>query len=578
MKDMKQESFFFKNREIIILSAIIFFAIFLRIYNLNELTGGDDSQFGEFVSIGIHSAQDLFYNHFPDDYIAYRDFKYTRPATYIPLFLSVSVFGNTPFALLIPALICTAISIILLYFLIKSLFDDKTAVYAAVIFAFSPFHIMFSRNALLHPQLTMLWLGSSLLFFYAIKKQKPQYIYLSMLLCIFSQYTTDYRGLVPLVGLVAYYLLSKPNRRMTKHIIIAGVSFAIFVISYVMLPAILYGDYGYIGWYYQGFLEGTGNFLPLSWLEVFKLDIGMLAFTPFVGIIIVPMLFGLYLTIRSIRKPQNAFLIVALLSLGVFILSRQKFFERLVIYTPIFAALAAIGIRAAEKQFEISSISKHLILLFSSTLFYIILIPFFMKTFLRTEYLPVIAQLNSMGLAFLVSTGATVIFLISIALGTFFIIFFADKKKKYWPFIQKSVIFLFLLLIIIVPTLLVVAKVGEYDRPDGVYAISKYLLEHKEHEKYVCLAGCIYDKAVIYYTRQICMCNAKGDYDAIMVAIKSKNVKYVLFDSKFGTESAFQLESPKLYEYIMANSKNITKEIPGRVDMDKFSVLEIINQ
>jgi 4-amino-4-deoxy-L-arabinose transferase-like glycosyltransferase len=544
------------RRDLIYLALIVAFAIFLRVYNMNELTGSDDSQFGEFIAIGVHSAKDLFYNSFPDEPIAYGAFKYNRPAMYIPLYLSTLAFGNTSFGLLFPTLLYTAASIVIMFYLSKKLFGEGIALSATVLFAFSPFHILFSRNALLHAELTMLWLASAYLFMLAVEKKKPLLVYASMALCLANQYTTDYRGLVPLAGLLPYYLLSRPKRRMTMHIMAAGLIFVSVAVGYVAIPYAL-GDHGYLNWFIDGFRQGVGATGAQNWSDVFAANVGMLIFTPFVGLIVIPVAYGAYLACRRWREPKTAFLLAALMSAGFFIISRQIYFERLVVYTPILAILAAV---AFEQK-------KALPALVSATAGYIMLIPFMMRSFLPEESRPILALLDSLHMGWLAGFLGFVI-----AASAGLILYMALTKARLDPRLLRVG---FIVLMIIAPSVLVVGKIGEFDRPRGSLAISRYLLVNSVDDRYACVSG-VYDKAFIYYTKRLCLTfadNSGFQERTVKEAMVSGELRYVVLDPYFD-DSDFNARYPALHDLVIANSEDITSRVEGQVD-PSFRLLEV---
>jgi len=575
MKKLDKELQKEKRNNIIFLIVLVVFATFLRVYNLNEVTGSDDSQSAAFMAIAVHSPKDIFYNEYPDWLSFLGGIKYTRPMVMAPLLATTAILGNTPLALLIPSLTSTIISIILLFYICKQLFGKNIAYYATTIFALSPFHLLFSRNALLHSQLTALWLLSALLFGIALKKQKPVYIYISVFVALMNQFTTDLRGLVPLVGLVPFYLLSKPTKKMTKHIIIALASGALFYLTYLSIPYLMWNDSSYLTWFINAILQGAGGnsayTQPQPFMEVLRANLGMPFLTPFLGVITVPFLFGVFMISKEWRKPENSFMILSLLSISAFIISRQIFFERLVIYTPIFAVCAALAIVKAMDAFESKRNDNHLLYLTALTAIYITAIPIMMIHVFKKEFGPVLSMLESTGLSVVVNP----FFIITISflvLGLTSLIMRAYKTKTRHN-IKKVISALFIMAIVLVPTVLVMGKVGEYDRARGAYAIAKYLNSHADNDT-VCTSY-LFDRSIIYYTGRFCMNWGMSDENNLITAIKSKKLQYTIIDTVYTTEAEYRAVHPEIYDWIINNSRDVTGEVQEVIQRDRFKLLKI---
>lgn len=567
MQEIRQTG---KKSELAFIIIIISLSIFLRVYNLNEVTGSDDAQYGELVSIAIKKPIDLFYNQYPDEPIWMQNWKYTRPATVIPLLISTSILGNTPLALLMPTLISLVLSILILYYLVKYVFDRRIAIYSTIIFALSPLHILFSRNAMLHAQLTMLWLLAAMLFGYGVKKNKPAYIYLAAIAALTNHFTTDLRGLIPLAGLIPFYFLTR-NKKMDKHVIAAAILSVVFVAMYLIIPGLFWHDWDYTNWAKNALLQGAGGASEVTIaspiIEVIKANIGMPIFTPLVGIIFIPMIYGMYLMLRRYKRPESAATLVALASISVFILSRQLYFERLVIYTPIFAILAAAGIRHAE----LSKNRHTCIILGGATLLYILSIPFLMSKFLNDESAAIIRLLDSTGLSIITTAWFPPA---SAAIIAVFVWFIIKSKKSIIDTTKKVLLSGFIILLIVVPTALVAGKIGEFDRARGAYAISKYLMQNSNDEKFICTSK-LYDRAVMYYTKKLCISWTTTETDILMKTIESGKLRYVLVDTVYNTEEEYRSEHPEFYDWIIANSKDVTDEVKGTLQKNRFKLLEI---
>lgn len=109
----------------------------------------------------------------------------------------IKIFGLNEFAARLPSAFIGILTVLVLYYLVKECFEQKTALVAAFLLAINPWHIHFSRiafRAILIPLLFCL----ALLFF--VKSfRHPKYIPLSALLFAFSLYTyASARVFIPL--------------------------------------------------------------------------------------------------------------------------------------------------------------------------------------------------------------------------------------------------------------------------------------------------------------------------------------------------------------------------------------------
>ncbi|MDJ0532504.1 MAG: glycosyltransferase family 39 protein [Xenococcaceae cyanobacterium MO_207.B15] len=145
-----------------------------------------------------HGAFLPFFTRSIDDY---------REALFIYLGIPfIKLFGLNEFAARLPAAFTGILTVLVIYYLVKELFDNKTALIASLLLAISPWHIQFSRiafRAILIPLLFCL-----ALLFFAKSFQKPKYLPISALIFGFSLYTyASARVFVPLfmLGLVIIF-------------------------------------------------------------------------------------------------------------------------------------------------------------------------------------------------------------------------------------------------------------------------------------------------------------------------------------------------------------------------------------
>ena len=113
------------KKEHIFLIIILLCTFLIRIYNANELSGGDDSQFAQLATFAIKSPEKIIYPSFPDEPMSWGGLHYTRPFAVIPLVISILIFGYNKYAILMPTLIFSVLSVLLLYIIVKKQFNTK---------------------------------------------------------------------------------------------------------------------------------------------------------------------------------------------------------------------------------------------------------------------------------------------------------------------------------------------------------------------------------------------------------------------------------------------------------------------
>lgn len=162
--------------------AIIILGLGIRFY----LAIGKDFWFDEAFSFFVAR------NSLPDLLAA------TTADNHPPLYYLVLHFwlklGREAFFLRLPSLLASGISIFLIYKIGQEIFNRKTALIAALIFAFSPLHVYFSAETRMYSLWTLEILASFYFFLQILKYQKKAISYLllatSLLLALYTHYYT----------------------------------------------------------------------------------------------------------------------------------------------------------------------------------------------------------------------------------------------------------------------------------------------------------------------------------------------------------------------------------------------------
>lgn len=158
---------------------IIIFAIafILRIYNLGTIPSGFHADEASFLVNAISIAEtgkDEDGNFLP---ITLRSLIDPKPALYsygeIPF---ITLFGATPFATRIPAVLFGMTSLLLVYFLIKLLIDKNAALLSFALISISPWHINLSRGTQ-EVMMAFCFSIASLFFFLLLHKGKTKLQY-----------------------------------------------------------------------------------------------------------------------------------------------------------------------------------------------------------------------------------------------------------------------------------------------------------------------------------------------------------------------------------------------------------------
>jgi len=222
------------KKEFILLLIIIVLASFLRLYNLGNVpTGMTDDEIREtYTAYSIaHTGKDVFGNFLPVV------FKIDGASTWGP----VLVYIKTPFSLLLPLNSFTArfpyalaaiFSVILFYFIVKKLFNDKIAIASSFALSASVWQIQLARFVIeADISLTLYLLG---IFIYLYSKNKTRFIVLSMVVFFlaFYGYSAFKIFFLPLMLILAWYKFKELGK---KHLLI--------VLTTVLLA---FGSYGFL--------------------------------------------------------------------------------------------------------------------------------------------------------------------------------------------------------------------------------------------------------------------------------------------------------------------------------------------
>ena len=270
----------------------------------------------------------------------------------------IAIFGLNEFATRFTAALAGVLTVLVLYFLAKELFNKKVGLLAAGFLAIQPWHIQFSRtafNAILFP----LFFCLGLLFFNKALK-KPPYLIVSAIMFFLSLYTySPVRVFAPLflVGLSIIYLRQLWDIR--KETFIAAAIFLSLSVPLVMFWVTPHGMWRahqllcislrknalyYLSYFNPQFLflKGDPNLrhclLKMGHLYLFES---------------ITVLTGLTGVLLGVRKKQHQVLLLWLVLFPIpAALTEPRHAIRSIIGAPLFSILSAYGIFTLASLFK----------------------------------------------------------------------------------------------------------------------------------------------------------------------------------------------------------------------------------
>lgn len=230
-----------KDRTVkIILIIILFLALFLRVYKIDQVPPSlmwDEAAVGYNAFAIANYGKDEWGEMLP---LAFKSFEeYKMPIHIYITALFVKVGGLNEITTRLPSAIFGFLSVLVIYFLVKKLFDNKYAgLVGAFLLAVSPYSVHFSRFAHEANFATFFFLLALLLFFISIR-DKSNLLILSTV--CFGLSLISYNAakiLVPplLLLLVLFYL--KELLVMKKNALISLTIFFIFILTVIFYPGL----------------------------------------------------------------------------------------------------------------------------------------------------------------------------------------------------------------------------------------------------------------------------------------------------------------------------------------------------
>lgn len=230
-----------KYWEYILLSIIFVLAVFLRVYKLDSVPPSlnwDETAAGYNAYTIANWGADEYGNKFPLVFKSFGDDKHPVHIYITAIF--VKFLGLNEFTTRLPSALVGALTVLLMYFLVKKIFKNKIAgIFAALFLAVSPYHLQFSRG---------LWEANFALFFYVLglllfylgideKKRLMPLSFFSFGLSFFSYHSA--KVVVPPTIILLVFLHLKEFLKDKTALIFSGLVILLFTILTVKNPAIL---------------------------------------------------------------------------------------------------------------------------------------------------------------------------------------------------------------------------------------------------------------------------------------------------------------------------------------------------
>lgn len=233
-------------KKLILLFAIILLALFLRIFYLDQVPAGLDSDEAEFA-FNAYSLSKYLRNE-NNEFLPYQVNTY---GNYRPLSLayfmaaSIKVFGNTIFAVRFPSALFGTLAALIMFVVVKKITDRNfMSMAAAFLTAINPWHVFFSRGS---AEQIMALDAIALMVLFLIefnRQQKIRYLILIYIFAVLSFLT--YSGIMPLIFLLAGATMVFELFKRRKIILIQFLPFIFFLIL-PTIPILLHNP---------GFLNG----------------------------------------------------------------------------------------------------------------------------------------------------------------------------------------------------------------------------------------------------------------------------------------------------------------------------------
>lgn len=306
-----------------LLCFLLIFASFLRFYRLRQLMTylGDEGR-DMMIVLDILRGENLPFIGPPTSVGKL----FLGPIYYYFITPFVWIFRLDPVGPAIFVAILGVLTVLLIYLVGLKFFEKKTAFFAAVLYAFSPLTIQFSRSSWNPNPMPFFVLLLLVSFFFWHRTQKPKFLYLATI-CYAIMLQLHYLALLLLPLLVFFITKSKEKIKDKKQLL-----YSLLIFIFLLSPLFLF-DLKHQFYNIKGVLEiiqnrAGGGFNPFDLFSRARDRVRQL--------------FGLFLAIKE-RSWITNFTVMSVIIAGIIEWRKQKKITRLIIYGWIIWGVLSLG-------------------------------------------------------------------------------------------------------------------------------------------------------------------------------------------------------------------------------------------
>ena len=390
------------------------------------------------------------------------------------------------------------------------------------------------------------------------------------------------------------------SKEQLKHIV-ASIFFIIGLLLIYILISFLCGktiDFWLNSVYYwcaTSRLQQSGY----EMITVLIIDIKYLLFTPFLALITILALMGIFYSLKRITASSYSLWFFWFLSSFLMLSIGGASLHRFMLFTPAYVVLASIGIVYSYSAFIQKKKRGFMFpLLIASTSIYILSIIYLFPYLFQIEWRNMVPVLTTYHVLFVFPfiTKYFIILILAFSLISFIFCVFHYKKELNTPKISIkkisiAIIVAYLLINMLLINILVTTGVGEFHRPEEVRVVADYLKSNLNSEKYGCVA-CVHSNSFTFYTQKICPHWGCAEIDWVEEKVKKGELRYFIYNlyqtGIVGEEGGkiyltrrghFDLQTryPEKYEWLTQNCTDVTYKTGLSPDNKYFRIYEYVN-
>lgn len=226
------------SKELIVVAVLVAVALFVRLYQIEEITPG---MYGDEVSVGSESMKLLQRPDWPPFVGLY---SHPTPLMYMTAG-SVQTFGHTMTAVRLPSVVFGVLSVAIFYLLLRLFFPVEVATIGSSLMVFAYGQVILSRLAY-EPPAAIFWQIMCLVFLVQCYRSKNLYYLIGLALSIGAGLYTylSFRNIGAVFVILAVYLLWRAKKKMDWKILGMFIG-VLFVAAMPLLSYIIVDPYGF---------------------------------------------------------------------------------------------------------------------------------------------------------------------------------------------------------------------------------------------------------------------------------------------------------------------------------------------